>query len=183
MRPAKLLVPALVLALPLAAQGPTPTPAPGLDELAWLAGTWEGTIGEDPLIETWFPPAGGRMAGLFRWVKGGEVYLYELVSLEETPEGVVLRIKHFGPDLVGWEAKEDSVVFDLVEIAGGRAVFAERDDEEEGTTLTFRPEGEDGLVATFEETRDGEPVLLTFRYERVEGSRPGNVGRFSDGEP
>lgn len=163
------LVLTLVLAPPAAAQ--EAAPAPGLDDLAWLAGTWEGTLGEDPLIETWFPPAGGRMAGLFRWVKGDEVYLYELVSLEETADGVVLQVKHFGPDLVGWEAKDESVVFDLVELdEEGRAVFAERGDEEEGTTLTFRPEGETGLVATFEETRNSEPVVLTFRYERAGGS-------------
>ncbi len=164
---------ALVLAPPVTAQEAPPAPGPsaGLSDLAWLAGTWEGALGDDPLIETWFPPAGGRMAGLFRWVKGDEVYLYELVGLEETADGVVLQVKHFGPDLVGWEAKDESVVFDLVEVdEDGRAVFAERGDEEEGTTLTFRPEGETGLVATFEETRGGEPVVLTFRYERAGGT-------------
>lgn len=168
MRSAKLLalVLAVAVALPLAAQEPTPAPGRGLADLAWLAGTWEGAVGDDALIETWFPPAGGRMVGLFRWVKEGEVFLYELMSLEEEDEGVVLKIKHFGADLAGWEAKDEAKVFDLVEVTGDRAVFAERDDEEEGTRVSYRPEGEDGMVATFEETRNGKPVVLTFRYER-----------------
>jgi hypothetical protein len=88
------------------------------------------------------------------------------MSFEETADGLVLKIKHFGPGLVGWEEKGEWKLFDLVELADGKAVFAERGDEVEHTRVSYRPEGERGMVGTFEETRNGEPVVLTFRYER-----------------
>jgi len=169
MRPQPLAVLALALALfaPAAGAGEAAAdPGHTLEAVAWLAGSWQGARGDDPLEETWLAPADGTMVGLFRWLKGGEVYLYELLSFEETADGLVLKIKHFGPGLVGWEEKGEWALFDLVELADGKAVFAERGDEVEHTRVSYRPEGERGMVGTFEETRNGEPVVLTFRYER-----------------
>lgn len=163
---ALVLAPVLPASSPGAGEPAPARPAQTLDTVAWLAGSWQGSIGGDALEESWLPPAGGAMVGLHRWLKGGEVYLYELMSFEETEEGLVLKIKHFGPGLVGREEKEESILFDLVEAADGRSVFAERDDEQERTRLTYRPEGEDGMVVIFEEERAGKPVSLTFRYRR-----------------
>lgn len=148
------------------AQEPSAAGPGGVQDLAWIAGSWTGSMVADTVEETWLAPAGGAMVGVFRWLKDDEVFLYELMSLEETGEGVVLKIKHFGPDLVGWEEKGDAVEFDLVEAGEGRAVFAERGDGEERTRLVYRRVGERGLTVAFEETRDGEPVVLLFRYER-----------------
>lgn len=167
LEPLAVLALALALLAPPAGAGETAAAAgPTLDAVAWLAGSWQGALGDDPLEETWLPPADGTMVGLFRWLKGGEVYLYELLSFEETADGLVLKIKHFGPGLVGWEEKGEWKLFDLVELADGKAVFAERGDEVEHTRVSYRPDGERGMVATFEEERNGEPVVLTFRYER-----------------
>lgn len=164
------LVLTLVLAPPaVTAQEALPAPGPstGLSAVAWLAGTWEGALGDDPVTEAWFPPADGTMVGLFRWEKGEKVFLYELLRLAETPDGLTLEIKHFGRDFTGWEEKDGAALFDLVEVTPeGQAIFAERGDEVERTRVTYRPDGEDAMVATFEETRKGEPVLLTFRYRR-----------------
>lgn len=180
--PASKLVPRLAIALLLAlaiapiatAQEAAPSPAPasapspGLSAVAWLAGSWEGALGDDPVRETWFPPADGTMAGLFRWERAGKVYLYELMRLAETPDGLTLEVKHFGADFKGWEEKDEAALFDLVEVtAEGKAIFAERGDEVEHTRVTYRQEGHDAMVATFEETRSGQPVLLTFRYRRA----------------
>ena len=141
-------------------------PQAGLDAVSWLAGSWVGALGDDPVEESWFPPADGTMVGLFRWLKGGEVYLYELLSFEQTEDGLVLKVKHFRPGLVGLEEKGESKLFDLVAVEDGKAVFAERGDEIEHSKVTYRPEGEGAMVATFEEERGGKPVVLTFRYER-----------------
>jgi len=155
--------------MPAAAQEPSAAApaAESLETVAWLAGTWEGALGDDPVTEAWFPPADGAMVGLFRWERGEKVYLYELMRLAETPDGLTLEIKHFGGDFKGWEEKDDAALFDLVEVtAQGQAIFAERGDEVEHTRVTYRQEGDDAMIATFEETRNGRPVLLTFRYRR-----------------
>lgn len=162
-------------ALALAA-GPSPVAAaegpggssPGVEGLAWVTGSWAGSVGADTVEETWLAPAGDAMVGIFRWLKGGEVFLYELmrIGVAETGDGVVLEIKHFGPDLAGWEEKDEAVVFDLVETGDEHAVFAERGDGEERTRLVYRRAGEGALTVTFDETRDGEPVEIVFRYQR-----------------
>ena len=101
------------------------------------------------------------MAGIFRWSKGGEVYLYELLTLEESDDGVTLKLKHFGPGLVGWEDKAASVVFDLAGISDGRAVFEQRGGD--GSRVTYRRSGEGAMTATFQE-RGGQE--LVFEYAR-----------------
>ena len=164
-------LPRLAAAAPAGEDAAPPSPglaaaADPLDAVAWLAGSWRGERGDEALEETWFPPADGTMVGLFRWLKGGELYLYELMSFEAAEGGLVLKIKHFGPGLVGWEEKAEWKLFDLVGVEDGKAVFAERGDEVEHTRVTYRPEGESAMVATFEEVRGGEPMVLTFRYRR-----------------
>lgn len=141
-------------------------PAPAAEALAgldWLIGSWTGTVGEDVIEEVWLPPSGGAMAGLFRWSKGGQVYLYELMTLEEAEGSVVLKIKHFGPDLIGWEDKAASVVFDRVEATADRAVFAKRGGGD--ARIVYRRTEGGGMAVTFEEK--GGPTLL-FEYARSE---------------
>lgn len=160
---------ALALALSIAAnalsqEAPAAARA-GVHDLSWIAGSWAGSSDGDGVEETWLPAAGGAMVGVFRWLKDGEVFLYELMTIDGGGGAPVLKIKHFGPDLAGWEEKADAVVFDLVEAGEGHAVFAERGDEGEGTRLVYRREAGGGLTVTFEETRGGEPVEIVFRYE------------------
>ncbi len=145
---------------PLAAhaQDPAPAPvAPTLASLDWLVGSWRGSVGEDPIEEVWLPPVGGAMAGIFRWSKGGQVYLYELMTLEETGGSVILRIKHFDPDLTGWEEKSESVVFDLVEATADRAAFAKRGGDDD-TRIVYRRTDGGGMAVVFEEA--GNPTLV-----------------------
>lgn len=153
-----------------AAHSQEPAPAaeaPALASLDWLIGSWTGSIGDDAIEEVWLPPVGGAMAGIFRWSKGGQAYLYELMTLEEAEGSVVLKIKHFGPDLIGWEDKAASVVFDRVEATSDRTAFEKRGGGD-GTRLTYRRTDGGGMTVTFEE--EGGPTLV-FDYVRPE-TRP-----------
>jgi hypothetical protein len=141
-RPLAVLVSLFLAVAPLAAHPQTPTPvaeAPALASLDWLIGSWTGSVGENSIEEVWLPPVGGAMAGLFRWSKGGQVYLYELMTLEEAEGSVVLKIKHFGPGLMGWEDKAASVVFDRVEATADRAAFAKRGGTDGARSSTAGP--------------------------------------------
>lgn len=165
---------ALATALPLvtalaAPAGETPGPAPGvraeLADLAWIAGDWTGEKQGDLVEESWLPPAAGAMLGAFRWVRGERVVVYELLALEQRPEGVVLVLRHFGPGLAPREEKDGALVFDLVEWRAGEAFFAGRD-AEKPTRLGYR-RGEGGaLVAVLERTRAGETTVEEFVYRR-----------------
>ncbi|MGQ9814194.1 MAG: DUF6265 family protein [Candidatus Roseilinea sp.] len=87
------------------AQATSPAPLRAtIDDLAWLAGSWYGHAGDDPIDEHWSAPAGGVMIGMFRWLKQGRLCMYEVLAIEpEASGGLVLRLKPFHEGLVAWE--------------------------------------------------------------------------------
>jgi hypothetical protein len=95
-------------------------------QLGWMVGRWSAAEGESRIEEIWSPPDAGIMMGSFRWLKGGETSLYEFMLLKPGPAGLELHIKHFSPDLVGWEGKDASTAFDLVELDDREALFYPR---------------------------------------------------------
>lgn len=108
--------------------------------------------------ESWLPPAAGRMVGVFRLVRGDSVQFYELVSLVEEEGSLVLRLKHFEPDLAGWEEKDESVDFPLVRRTPDTLWFdgltIERRGEDRMTIwVALQAEGADAREATFEYRR------------------------------
>ena len=56
------------------------------------------------------------MMGMFRWVREEKPWFTEHIPITQEPEGLIPRIKHFNPGLVGWEEKEESVKFCAVEL-------------------------------------------------------------------
>lgn len=131
-------------------------------DLGWLAGAWRGTLGGAAIEETWSAPDGGEMLGMFRWDR--EPPLYELLVIADTPEGAVMRLRHFGAGLVAWEEKEGAVVFRPVDHGPCWALFAEEGDDEEETRLRYAREADGGLLIQVIERRDGADGSLDFRY-------------------
>lgn len=168
---------------PVAAQGgavPSPaTPPPAaappaaaaplrVADLGWLAGAWRGTLGGHAIEEHWSAPEGGETIGMFRWDR--EPPIYELLLIEDAPEGAVMRLRHFGPGLVAWEEKEGALVFRPVEHGPCWALFAEEGDDEEATRLRYEREADGGLLIQLLERRDGAETSLDFRYRPVVGA-------------
>ena len=107
-----------------AAQTEPCTPAKAtLADFAWLVGAWTGTGLGGVSQETWSPPAGGAMMGMFRQVEEGRIVFYELLTLVERDGTVALRLKHFNADLTGWEEKGQVLEFPLLEVTPTTAVF------------------------------------------------------------
>lgn len=94
-----------------------------LSDFAWLQGAWLGEGLGAKCDETWSSPAGGCMLGTFRMVKDDELVFTEFFMLVRSDNGVVLKLKHFGPDLSGWEEKEKSVDFPLIQVKNKTAYF------------------------------------------------------------
>lgn len=84
------------------------------EKLSWWNGHWVGTgLGGDCEM-TWDPPAGGTITGLFKFMKEGKPVFYEFILLSNDENGTSLKLKHFNPDLSGWEEKEDFIAFEFV---------------------------------------------------------------------
>lgn len=105
------------------AEGAEP-PAATIDDVAWLAGRWEGTGFGKQFEEYWSEPSAGTMVGTFKLMDGDQVDFYELMELAVTDGRLGLKVKHFSNEFVGWEDKPDYVHFKLVALEPGAAHFS-----------------------------------------------------------
>ncbi|CAE7292101.1 unnamed protein product [Symbiodinium microadriaticum] len=115
----------------------------------WLAGAWEGDGFGGQSEEIWsVPSADGKMMGAYRHHTGdGELNFYEFLVLDETG----IQLKHFTPELISWEEKEDFVTFEMIS-------YDEKTIEMKGLTfklitpdqmeIYLKLKGNDGVVRT-----------------------------------
>lgn len=85
-----------------------------LDKLNWLIGNWRAEALGGIAEEHWQPASGGSMMGSFKLISEDKVKFYELMTIAEEEETLVLRIKHMNPDLSSWEAQDECVQADLI---------------------------------------------------------------------
>lgn len=157
---------ALAMASPAAAQhtrvapeGHVPPPAT-LATATWLVGDWVGTgIEGAEVSESWLPPSSGAMVGVFVQEKpDGSLMFTEHMYMAEEAGSLVLKLKHFNPDLTGWEEKDGMVRFRFLSAEPCALYFS---------ALTYRCEGEDGLLVAVRMKSAGADVKeLVFRFKR-----------------
>jgi hypothetical protein len=131
-------------------------PAAGVADVQWLIGHWKGTGLGGVSEEIWAEPVGGVMMGMFRLVLKGQPSFYEFMHLAAEKGSLVLKLKHFNPDLTAWEEKDRFVSFPLVRLGSNEAFFG---------GLTFRREG-DRLAIFLAMRQDGKVREERFDLER-----------------
>ena len=99
------------------------------------------------------------MAGHFIQLKpDGSVEFYEIVSITEKEGTLHYRLKHFHPDLTGWEEKNVVRDFPLVALEKDTWYF---DD------LTVKRDGANGMIeAVRVRKKDGTSAEYSFHYTR-----------------
>lgn len=135
-----------------------------LGDLSFITGLWRAEFGGGLGEEHWSTAAGDSMVGTFRFVKDDSAHFYEFMLIEETPKGLVLRLKHFNPELIGWEDKAQVHNYPLIEFHKGLAVFEKVDKK---SRLTFHRTAKDSLLVTLEQTHDGKQESEEFRFKLV----------------
>jgi hypothetical protein len=136
-----------------------PAPRAAVEDMAWLAGSWTGEALGGTVDEIWSLPRAGAMMGMFRLVQDGKTVFYELMTILEEDESLVLRLKHFdGGDLAAWEEKRKTVDFPLVAVVDGAFHF---------DGITFHPKGDDEVdVYLAMHGKEGAVREVTFSYTR-----------------
>ena len=124
------------------------------DHLNWFTGNWKGVEGESQIEEYWSPSGGGTLMAMFRWIKNHVVWFYEFITIEQENEHIMMRIKHFYPKMQGWEERDNSSDFLLVQLQGQEAVFSNISKPDQW--LVYRLENEEKLVSYF--WNDNEPL-------------------------
>lgn len=134
-------------------------PKASVSDVAWLVGHWEGEGLGGRSFETISPPVAGQMAGHFQQVKDGKLFFYEIYQFVEKDGSLVLRLRHFNPDLTAWEEKGVTVDFPLVAIDKDAAYF---------DGLTMRRAGPNGMESFVRiKQKDGSTQEAVFRFRRV----------------
>lgn len=130
-----------------------------LSEISWLEGHWIGEGFGGTIEEIWTNEMGGAMMGSFRMVVDGDVSFYEIMTITQEEESLLLRIKHFDKKLKGWEEKDQSIETKLVEIKPDIACF-------EGLTMQKINENELMIYVVFD--KEDAHSETGFKYRRKE---------------
>ena len=130
-----------------------------LAAFTWLAGKWQTRNDSDVLEEHYMAPQYDCMIGIFRWVKGGKLWMFELLSITAEDGQVIFRLKHFDAKMVGWEEKDQSLNWKLARIEGPDHIF-ENPEQKSASRFTLRRNGDSGLTVVLEGEKDGKPSKL-----------------------
>ena len=125
-----------------------------LASLAWMQGTWIKDDGKNYIEETWSEPKGDCMVGVLRWIKGGKVWMYELMAISIDNDKLVYRLRHFSREQTPWEKKDAGFAYPLTRITEGEVVF-ENPNRNQPRRFIYRRSGVNELIARLEGPEDG----------------------------
>jgi hypothetical protein len=126
--------------------------------MAWLAGYWVGEGLGGTMEDIWMPPRDGVMLGAFRLTKPDGKGFYELFAIEELEGSLRFVVKHFNPNWVGWEEKDQAVKLPLRKVGENEWSFG---------GVVFRREGAEGLVVDLTiRMKDGSTNTQALRFRK-----------------
>lgn len=128
-----------------------------LQNLAWLAGCWEGRQGQASLEEIWSKPAGGSMLGMGRTVKDGKTTSFEYMQFREENGSLV-----FLPQPGGGERTS----FLLKDFFGEKLTF-ENKEHDFPQRVIYERKGPGSLLAAIEGTYQGKESREEYQMTKV----------------
>ena len=95
-----------------------------INQFSWLAGTWVGDGFGGVSEEFWSSPSSGSVFGSYKHHKEGKTTFYEFFVISQDSTGeYALKLKHFTPEMIGWETKEKFVSFPLISVTDTEIKF------------------------------------------------------------
>ena len=106
-----------------------------------------------------FSPKNGVMVGMYRGLKDDASTFNELLVLREEAGSLIIRLKHFNPDMTGWEEKAQVVTMPFVGKKDGIVHF---------DGMAFQVTGPDTVTCylAIENTKDNTVREAIFTYTR-----------------
>lgn len=130
-----------------------------IEDVAWIAGNWSGEALGGWCEEIWSERNAGSMMGVFRLIRNDRPAFFEILTIVEQDSTLILRLKHFHFNLKGWEEKDETVDFPLVEVEGQTAYFS-------GMTFQRKSESELMIYMAFKQ-KDGSYREGKFQYKKA----------------
>lgn len=136
------------------------SPQADLGVLNWLVGHWRGEAFGGITEEIWSPALGGSMMCSFKVIIDNTVRFYELVTIAEENESLVMRLRHFNRDLKGWEDKTGKpLTSKLIRTTGNRIYF-------DGFTFEKVNQNEINIYAILQQQDKKEEVKFNLKRVR-----------------
>jgi len=139
------------------AEGESAPPA-DISQIEWMTGHWKGKAFGGSTEEIWSPPAAGAMMFVFRSIMGNEIGFYEIRHIRELENSLVFELKHFGPDLKGWEEKDEVQTYKFIKAEENSMYF-------EGVTFERISDQEINIYGLID-NEDGTAEEMKFNYKR-----------------
>lgn len=98
-------------------------PRAAIEQVSWISGEWKAAIWDGQAQEIWMKPGAGAMTGAFHFAQHDTIQFLELLSITEESGSLVMRVRHFSANMIAWEEKAESQVFNLVYLEPNRAYF------------------------------------------------------------
>lgn len=133
------------------------SPDATLEDVSWIEGHWRGEAFGGIVEEIWSPPLGNSMMCAFKLVVNNKVKFYEIVAIIEVENSLIIKLKHFSGNLTGWEEKDETVDFRLVEVTENKAYF-------DGFTFEKISENDMNIYVVVE--NNGKKEEMKFVYSR-----------------
>jgi hypothetical protein len=135
----------------------TARPKAAIADVSFIAGHWTGSAFDGMAEEIWSPPLGPSMMGMYKMLKDGKVVFHEFLIIVEEQGSLTLKLKHFNPDLTGWEEKDKYVSFPLVKVDKNEAYF-------DGMTFRKTKDGSLQVYLLIEDHKTGKTSEHEFLY-------------------
>lgn len=136
-----------------------------LEQLRWMQGTWQRTQGGDVLEESWSAPEADCMIGTFRWIKGGKLWMTELMTITIDDGVLVFRLRHFDRKQTPWEDKDSALTYPL-ESVGDREVVFENPEKDKPRRFHFSSPKKDVYEVQLIPPEGAETRPTHFRFQR-----------------
>jgi hypothetical protein len=87
----------LALVLAMSPTGHTATPS--IDDIAWMAGPWRGSVGDRTVEENWRRPAADTLTTMALLTDASGVDMVELIVIRAHDDTLTLHLRQFSPTL------------------------------------------------------------------------------------
>jgi hypothetical protein len=137
-----------------------------LSDVRFIEGHWKATTNDRSIEGVWLAPDGDNILGFMRMMNGNKAGLYELLAYEQTEQGLVSRVKHFKPGMLGQEEKDKSDQYNFVEAGKDRAIFQKHGEE---LRILYEKRSENQFVIARGDLQEGKWVFKDlFVFNRVQ---------------
>jgi hypothetical protein len=128
-----------------------------LQDLAWLAGDWQLTTGDQCIEETWTAPSSNLLVGMSRTVATGRTTSFEFVRIEARADGIYYVAQPGGKPPVDFKLASESAA-DLVFVNPGHADRLQK--------VIYRRNADGRLTARIEGESNGRAFSEDYAYSR-----------------